>query len=180
VEIRLPGCTVRGWRRGDEDALARYANNRKVWINLRDAFPHPYTPVHARRWIDWATSTSPATHSAIEVEGVAAGGIGFAIQPDVHRISGEIGFWLGEPFWGRGLMTDAVRAVTAHAMKVHDLRRIFGGVFEWNPASMRVLEKAGYVREGILRSSALKDGHVIDQVLYAITRDGSPGIRAAL
>ncbi|HEX9582692.1 MAG TPA: GNAT family protein [Gemmatimonadales bacterium] len=170
MEIRLPGATVRSWRRGDEESLARRANNRKVWINLRDAFPSPYTLGAARQWIEWVSGTLPETHFAIEVEGGACGGIGYVIQPDVHRISAEIGFWLGEPFWGRGIMTEAVRAVTAHALDTHNLHRVYASVFDWNPASMRVLEKAGYRREGIMRSSALKDGKVTDQVLYALTR----------
>ena len=171
MEFRLPTCTVRSWRHGDEESLARYANNRNVWVNLRDAFPHPYTREDAVQWIKYACGTLPETNFAIEVEGAAAGSIGFVIQPDVHRVSAEIGFWLGEPFWGRGIMTQALRAVTERAFEEHSLHRLFAAAFEWNAASMRVLEKAGYRREALLRRSAIKDGRVIDQALYAITRD---------
>jgi ribosomal-protein-alanine N-acetyltransferase len=170
VEIVLPACTVRSWRRGDEPSLARHANNRNVWINLRDALPHPYTIDAAREWIAWATAADPETHFAVDVNGEAVGGIGFVIQPDVHRVSAEIGFWLGEEFWGRGIMTDAVRGVSQYAFSAHSLHRLYATVFEWNPASMRVLEKAGYTREALLRKSAIKDGRVIDQVLYAKIR----------
>ncbi|HXV86452.1 MAG TPA: GNAT family N-acetyltransferase [Gemmatimonadales bacterium] len=170
MELRLAGAVVRSWRPGDDQSLALHGNNREVWINLRDAFPHPYTVHDARLWIEWASGHRPETHFALEVEGAAAGGIGFVIQPDVHCCSAEIGFWLGQPFWGRGIMTQAVKAVTAHALREHGLRRVYAQVFAWNPASVRVLEKAGYVREGVLRSSAVKDGKVTDQVVLAVTQ----------
>jgi len=170
VQLVLRSCTVRSWRHGDEASLVRHANNRRIWVNLRDRFPHPYTFDDAEQFITWATATRPETHFAIAVGDEPVGGIGYEIQPDVHRISAEIGFWLGEAYWGRGIVTEALRAVTEQAFHAHNLRRIFAGVFEWNPASMRVLEKAGYTREAVLRQSAVKDGKVIDQMLYAVTR----------
>ena len=118
----------------------------------------------------YVRSGPPDTNFASAVEGEAAGGVGFVLQPDVHRLSAEIGYWLGEAYWGRGIATEALRAVTAFAFEAHGLVRLFAGVFAWNTASMRVLEKAGYVREGVLTQSAIKDGKIIDQVLYAITR----------
>ncbi|MBI3983136.1 MAG: GNAT family N-acetyltransferase [Gemmatimonadetes bacterium] len=166
----LAGCTVRSWRRGDEPSVARHANNRKVWINLRDALPHPYTLDDAREWIDWVLAATPETHFAVDIDGQAVGAVGFVIQPDVHRVSAEIGFWLSEEFWGRGFMTQAVQAATEYALRTHGLHRVYATVFEWNAASMRVLEKAGYTREAVLRKSAIKDGRVIDQVLYGRTR----------
>lgn len=171
MQIALERSTVRSWRRGDEASLVRHANNRNIWINLRDRFPHPYTSDDAARWMAWVLVERPETNFAIAVGDDVVGGVGFEIQPDVHRLSAEIGFWLGEGYWGRGIMTEAVRAVTEHAFRVHNLVRLFATVFEWNPASMRVLEKAGYAREARLRLSAVKDGKVIDQVLYAITRE---------
>jgi RimJ/RimL family protein N-acetyltransferase len=171
VQLVLRSCTVRSWRHGDEASLALHVNNRRVWINLRDRLPHPYTPDDAAQFITWAMAARPETHFAIAVGEEAVGGIGYEIQPDVHRISAEIGFWLGEAYWGKGITTEALRAVTEHAFHTHDLRRIFADVFEWNPASMRVLEKAGYTREAVLRKSAIKDGKVIDQTLYAIVRE---------
>lgn len=149
----------------------RHANNRHIWVNLRDRFPHPYTSDDAARWMLWVLAERPETNFAIAVGDEAVGGIGYEIQPDVHRLSAEIGFWLGEAHWGHGIMTEALRAVTDHAFHTHGLLRLYAGVFEWNPASMRVLEKAGYTREARLRNSAIKDGKVIDQMLYAITRD---------
>jgi len=170
VELALTHCTVRDWRRGDEASLVEHANNRNIWINLRDRFPHPYTKRDAARWMAYVHAGPPDTNFAIAVDGEAAGSIGFVVQPDVHHISAEIGYWLGEAYWGRGIMTEALRAVTAFAFRAYGLERIYAAVFEWNPASMRVLEKSGYVREGVLRRSVIKDGKIIDQVLYAVTR----------
>jgi RimJ/RimL family protein N-acetyltransferase len=170
VEIDLGVCSVRSWRWDDRESIVRHANNRKVWINLRDRFPHPYTLGDADRWLRLVGQMRPETHFAIAVGGPAVGGIGITLLGDVHRRSGEMGYWLGEEFWGRGIATAAVRAVTRYAFSTYDLCRIHAAVFEWNPASMRVLEKAGYVLEGRLRQSVTKDGRTIDQFLYAITR----------
>lgn len=172
MELRLSRCTVRSWRRGDEASLVKSANNRNIWLNLRDRFPHPYSDGDARQWMEWVLAERPETNFAIAVNGQAVGGVGFIIQADVHRKSAEVGFWLAESHWGQGIMTEAVRAVTEHAFQTYDLARLFATVFEWNPASMRVLEKAGYFKEARLKHSAFKDGKLIDQVLYAITRDG--------
>ena len=170
MELRLERCTVRSWRPDDAASLVRHANNRNVWRNLRDRFPHPYTSADAEAWLRLMSETVPETNLAIDVGGAAVGGIGFTIQEDVYRRSAELGYWLGEEFWGRGITTEAVRAVTTHAFATHDLCRLYAGVFEWNAASARVLEKAGFVCEGRLRRSVVKDGQIIDQFLYAITR----------
>ena len=104
---------------------------------------------------------------AIEVEGEAAGGIGYGLHSDVERVSAEIGYWLGRKFWGRGIVTEALRATTLHAIESHGLTRVYALPFEWNPASNRVLEKAGYVCECRMRRAVIKDGKVIDQSMYA-------------
>ena len=163
-------CTVRSWEWRDRDAIVRHANNRKVSINLRDRFPYPYTARAARNWLDMVVDAKPVTNFAIDVAGEAVGGIGFIMQPDVARRSAEIGYWLGEKFWGRGIVSEALIAVTDHAFANHDLCRIFAHVFDWNPASARVLEKAGYDFEGRLRKSVTKDGKTIDQLMYAVVR----------
>lgn len=163
-------CVIRPWRQGDLDSLVRHADNRHVWLTLRDQFPHPYTRADGEEWLAHAAKQDPVTSFAIVVDGEAVGGIGLAPQPDVHRRSAEVGYWLGEAFWNRGIMTVAVRAFTDYAFEAHNLIRVFAGVFSTNPASMRVLEKVGYTREGILKKSVVKDGQVLDQVLYAVTR----------
>jgi RimJ/RimL family protein N-acetyltransferase len=170
VEIRLSRSTLRPWRPGDEPSLVRYANNRNVWINLRDRFPHPYTATDAEAWIDTAGVESPLANFAIVVNGEAVGGIGLTMGTDIFRRSAEIGYWLGEPLWGRGIASEAARAVTEYAFEYFDLCRLEAGVFEWNPASMRVLEKVGYVREGRARLGVTKDGRTGDRLQYALIR----------
>jgi ribosomal-protein-alanine N-acetyltransferase len=167
MDMKLSRCTVRSWKKEDADSVARYANNRKIWMNLRDAFPHPYSISDARRFIDLCQSKDPETYFCIAGGDEAIGSIGFVMLTDVARFSAEIGYWLGEPFWGRSIMTEALNAVTRYAISAHGLNRVFALPFEWNQASVRVLEKAGYTLEGRLHKSAFKDGQVIDQFLYA-------------
>ncbi|HSB11956.1 MAG TPA: GNAT family N-acetyltransferase [Blastocatellia bacterium] len=170
MELKLSKSTLREWRPGDEDSLVRHANNRSVWRNLRDAFPHPYTLSNAKHWIQIANPTTPITNFAIVVDDSAVGAIGLALKEDVFRRSAEIGYWLGEEYWGRGIVTEAVRAVTDYAFATFDLCRVYAGVFEWNLGSMRVLEKAGYEFECRLRKSVTKDGQTIDELIYAVLR----------
>jgi len=170
MEIRLNRAEIRDWRTGDEDPLAVHANNVNVWRNLRDSFPHPYTREHARNWIESASASHNPTHFAIVVAGAAAGGIGYTLKHDICRRSAEVGYWLGEAFWGRGIVTEALMAISEYAFARHDLCRLYALVFEWNPASMRVLEKAGYEREARLKRGITKDGHTIDGFLYARLR----------
>jgi RimJ/RimL family protein N-acetyltransferase len=160
MEIVLDACTVRSWRAADAESLVRHANNRRIWDNLRDLFPHPYTIRDARDYLQFVKK-------APDVRGEAVGGVGFVLRTDVERVSAEIGYWLGEPFWGRGIGTAALAAVTQHAIATHGLTRVYALPFAYNVASCRVLEKAGYVLEGRLRRSAIKNGVVIDQMQYA-------------
>jgi len=174
MKLKLKTCTVRSWEWRDREAIVRYANNRNVSINLRDRFPYPYTDRDARNWLDAVVGLEPETNFAIDVAGEAVGGIGYTMQYDVDRRSAEIGYWLGEEFWGRGIATEAVIVVTSHAFANHDLCRVFAHVFDWNPASARVLEKAGYAFEGRMRKSVTKEGQTIDQLMYAMIREETP------
>jgi RimJ/RimL family protein N-acetyltransferase len=171
MEIELKTCVIRPWRPGDAEALVAHANNYKVWRNMRDRFPYPYTMDDAREWIQHAREEFPGVNFAIVVDGEAAGGIGLILNSDIHRYSAEIGYWLGEAFWGRGVVTEAVRALTRWAFDNFNLNRIYAGVLEWNPASMRVLEKAGYQFEGRLRNAAIKQNQVMDEFIYSIVKD---------
>ena len=163
--------TLRRWLTSDVDALVRYANNRNVWLNLRDRFPHPYSESDARAWLALCSrQNDPISHFAIEFSGTAIGGIGFEAKRDVHRFTAEIGYWLGEPFWGRGIATAAVERVTAYGFATLGLERIEAHVFGTNLASSRVLEKAGYSFEGRLSRSIFKDGRLLDSYLYARIR----------
>jgi RimJ/RimL family protein N-acetyltransferase len=167
VQLLLRTCTVRNWETRDLASLVRHANNRRIWLNLRDRFPHPYTRQDGIAFLTHARAAVPQTFFAIEVDGAAAGGIGFVLQPDVERVSAEIGYWLGEPFWGRGIASEALAAVTAYAIAAHGLTRVFALPFASNAVSARVLEKCGYVLEARLVRSAIKDGAIVDQLQYA-------------
>ena len=168
--ITLRSCTLRPYRAGDEASLVFAANDREIWMNLRDRFPHPYTDADAAGWIAHASAQSPVTDLAIDVDGAVAGAIGITPQPDVYRRSAEIGYWLGRAHRGKGLATEALVGMTEHVFANSDVCRLFGAVFEHNVASARVLEKAGYVLEGRLRKSVVKDGQVLDSLLYARVR----------
>lgn len=174
MHLVLDRCVVRDWRDDDLASLVRHANNRRIWLTLRDRFPHPYTDAHGREFLAAIRGQRPATVWAIEAGGEAAGGIGIVRGSDVERVSAEIGYWLGEDYWGRGITTEAVRAVTREAFRQFDLLRVFALPFADNLASIRVLEKAGYVVEGHLRQSAIKNGVVRDQTLYAAYKSRWP------
>jgi len=163
-------CTVRHWRTTDKEALLRLADNRAVWRNLTHRFPHPYTEADADSWFSMLENMANPTHWAIDVGGEAVGGIGVRMGEGVFAKSGEFGYWLGEPFWGRGIMTAAVRETSGYVLDNFDLVRLQSPVFEWNQPSMRVLEKCGFVREAVLRKSVFKDGQVIDSILYVLLR----------
>lgn len=158
---------IRDWRISDAPSVAKYANNRKIWINLRDAFPHPYTLQDAESFISSTLESTPVTVYAIASQSEAIGSIGLTLGKDIHRFTAEIGYWLAEPFWGRGIATQAVRSLTDYAIRDLKLHRVFAESLVTNPASARVLEKAGYLREAILRSSVFKNGMVLDQLLYS-------------
>ena len=160
-------CIVRHWSRADRDSLLENADNRNVWRNLGERFPHPYTGEDADGWFSLLEGMADPSHWAIEVDGVAVGGVGVDPGELEYARSGRFGYWLGESYWGRGIMTDVARAASDFALQHFGLVRLEAPVFEWNPASMRVLEKAGFEREGVLRRSVFKDGEIIDAVLYA-------------
>ena len=167
MRLEFEKWLIRSWTPEDVSALVKYANNRRVSITLRDAFPYPYTPKDAEAWLQFVAQEKPETNFAIATAEEAIGGIGLALGNDVFRRSAEIGYWLGEPYWGQGIATGAVRALTEFAFHTFDLARIEARVYENNPASARVLEKAGYLCEGRLRKSVTKDGRTMDHFLYA-------------
>jgi [ribosomal protein S5]-alanine N-acetyltransferase len=183
VNLRLGRSVVRDWAADDAPSLARHADNWNIWINLRDRFPHPYTEADARGFLAHVTARDTRTVWAIEVDGEAAGGIGLVLMSDVERVSAEIGYWLGEAFWGRGVMTEAVHAVTTASFRQFDLTRIFALPFADNHGSVRVLEKAGYTLEGRLPQSAIKNGIVRDQLQFGAYKarwaGGHPGPTSA-
>lgn len=170
MQLDLESCGVRSFRESDAAELARHANNRKVWLQLRDRFPHPYTIDDARGFIAFARGANPETAFAVTVDDLPVGSVGAVLGEDVERCSAEVGYWLGESYWGRGIATRALEGFTRYAFAAYELERLFAVPLAANTVSCRVLEKAGYRLEGRMRRSAVKDGVVQDQLLYAIVR----------
>ena len=167
------GIVLRPARTGEVTRISALAGNRKVWINLLDRFPHPYAPDDARAFLDdLSLQIGPPTHLAITLADELVGMAGFDRLSDVHRTGANIGYWLGEPYWGRGIATAALKALTLYAFEAYPLERLQAEVFGWNPASARVLEKAGYTLEGRARRSVIKAGRITDGLLYARLRAG--------
>ena len=167
IELAGAQCAVRRFIIADEPSVASVANDRRIWLQLRDLFPYPYRLADAEDYIGRVASADPPLSLAIVVDGRAVGGVGLQPMTDVNRRTAEIGYWVGAAYWGRGIATEAVTLVTAWAFSTHGFLRIFAQPFAGNQASRRVLEKAGYELEGTLRRSAIKDGQVRDQCLYA-------------
>ena len=169
-ELKLEHCTIRDWRFSDARSLAKHANNRNVWLTLRDRFPHPYTIEDAESFLERATSERGSEKVfCIDIDGAAVGGIGMIPGEDVYRLAAEFGYWLAEEFWGKGIMSEVVPAFVNYCFEKFSLTRMFAAAYANNPASARVLEKAGFVFEGRLRKNVIKDGKILDSLLYAKT-----------
>jgi ribosomal-protein-alanine N-acetyltransferase len=169
--IRFGEYMIRDWREEDAPGITKYANNREISKNLRDGFPYPYTLSDAEEFLFKVRQQDPRTFFALATEAQVIGGIGLGPGEDVHRFTAEMGFWLAEPFWGKGIMTEAVKRFTELAWERYQLQRIYAEPYTTNPASARVLEKAGYSLEGTMRANVFKGGRVLDQYLYAKTRE---------
>ncbi|MCK9641312.1 MAG: GNAT family N-acetyltransferase [Prolixibacteraceae bacterium] len=151
----------------DQVRLAELCNNKKIWDNVRDLLPSPYTEQNALEFIRLCRQDVPTTTFAIEYQGELAGCIGLVKQTDVYRLSAEIGYWIGEPYWGLGIATEAVGLLTEYGFGQLDLVRIFTGVFDFNKASQRVLEKSGFKLEGVFEKSVIKNGLIHNEFRYA-------------
>ena len=175
MQIACSRCLLRPLVASDAQSLARYANNSEVARNLRDRFPHPYKQSDADEYIAHVAKRPIQTSFGIVVDNEAIGSITLMLGDDIARRSAEIGYWIGQPFWGRGIATEAVRATTQYAFDMLDLVRVFAVPFATTTGSLRVLEKAGYVREGLIRQSAIKNDVLLDQWMYAAYQDRPQG-----
>ena len=171
MQLQTDRCLLRPWRMEDAEGLAAGINNKNIWFHLRDWVPHPYTLGDAIAYLQRVTTPQPEHAICIEVDGQVGGGMSIRIGSDVHRRTAELGYWLAEPLWGRGIMTAAVRAFVPACMEAFELDRIFATAYSGNPASSRVLEKAGFAFEGRLRKNAIKSGEVRDSLMYAWVRE---------
>ncbi|HSZ58304.1 MAG TPA: GNAT family N-acetyltransferase [Tepidisphaeraceae bacterium] len=167
MQLNCGVASIRTWRGGDENSLILHANDRDVSIELRDAFPYPYTRVDAENWIEYAATRTPSMSFAICLADQPIGGVGLKPREDIERCTAEIGYWIGRAYWGRGIATAVVRAFTCFAIPQYKLTRVCAVPFAENAASARVLEKAGYQLEARMRRSAMKEGKVRDQLLYS-------------
>jgi RimJ/RimL family protein N-acetyltransferase len=167
--IKCDKCILRKWKPSDLESLVKNANNLNISSNLRDGFPFPYTYDHGRQWIEIAKDND--CFFAITVDDEAVGGIGLTPGEDIERISAEVGYWLGEEHWGKGIASSALKGIINYGFNEFKLERIFAVPLEQNNASRRVLEKNSFVLEGILRRSVIKSGKIYNQALYAKIRE---------
>jgi ribosomal-protein-alanine N-acetyltransferase len=162
---------LRKWRPEDAGSIVKYADNKKIADNLRDGFPHPYSLSDAQNFIkNMGPDSDVRICLAIEIGGEAAGSIGVFLKEDVYRKSAEIGYWLGEPFWGQGVITDAIREICEIAFGKFDIVRIYAEPYAYNTGSRRALEKAGFTLEGVLKKSVCKNGEIFDSCIYALVK----------
>jgi RimJ/RimL family protein N-acetyltransferase len=170
TELDCGGCRLRALREEDLPTLARHADNPSVSAYLRDRFPYPYTLQDAQRFWEYVSSTREECVAAITLGDEVVGTIGLQFRSDVERCSAELGYWIGEQFWRRGLASAAIRGFTSWAMPRFELTRIYAEVFAANPASARVLQRAGFARIGVLRKAAIKRGVHHDYILFDLVR----------
>ncbi|WP_343208657.1 GNAT family protein [Anaerolentibacter hominis] len=164
---------LKKWDAAYIDDVTHFANNAKVAANLRNVFPHPYTRTDAKEYI-LACAADPEERQicrAIVAEGHAAGSVGIFCGSDVYEKSAELGYWLAEEYWGRGIMTEAVKRLCRDAFAKFDIVRIYAEPYARNTGSRRVLEKAGFTLEGIMRRGVYKNGEVLDYCMYGLLKE---------
>jgi len=169
--MTLGNVTLRKLETTDNEVIAQLANNKKVWDNLTDLMPHPYSVDDADFFINMVLSSEDQKIFAILYQGELAGIIGLHRQKDVYRLTAEIGYWLGEPYWNKGIATIAVKLATMYGITRMGLVRIFAHTYDFNKASQRVLEKAGYTFECAARKSVIKNGFILDDHRYSFIDD---------
>lgn len=167
MDIKFGNYSIRPYRNNDLEDLQKHANNMKIWQNLRDRFPHPYKIEDAQNWINIVSARQQGEVGAICQEDRFIGTIGIEFGSDIHAYSAELGYWLGEPYWGRGIMAQAIKLYTDYVIERFKLIRVYAIPFEENKASSRVLENAGFKYEGLLRLSAVKQGRAQNTLMFA-------------
>jgi RimJ/RimL family protein N-acetyltransferase len=167
--IECNKCILRKWKYSDLKNLVKNANNLNIACNMRDGFPNPYTVEAGKQWIKFAGNSDAIF--AITVNNEAIGSIGLNIGEDIERISAEVGYWLGEDYWGKDIVSSALKCIVEYGFNELNLERIFAVPLEQNIASRRVLEKNGFILEGILRKSVIKSSKIYNQALYAIIKE---------
>ena len=170
IKSKQENFRLREWKLTDIVSLVKHINNEKIWNNVRDELPYPYTMLDADNYIRVVQAQPYVQNFAIEVAREAVGGVGIVPLTDVERLSAEVGYWLGEDYWGRGIASEAVALLVDYVFRETGIIRLFASVYEYNPASMKVLEKVGFTRQAILRDAAIKNGRVIDMYYYDLVK----------
>ncbi len=150
------------------DELAEMANNFKIWSNLLDTMPHPYSKEDAVRFIEMVSGESPTTTFGIHIDGKLCGVIGINPKEDVYRFNMELGFWIGEKYWGRGIATEAARQIISIAFNTHHANRLTASVFEGNHASMKVLTNNGFSKIGVGKKAVYKNRLYLDEHYFEL------------
>ena len=162
------GFILRLFRHTDKKSLAKHANNKKISDNLRDRFPHPYSEEDAEWFINFVLSDNdPVKNFIIEINNEAAGVISILPGEDVYRLNAEIGYWLGEEHWGNGIMTAAIKTTVKYAFEKLGIKRVYATPFATTTGSVKVLEKAGFIKEAIIRNGAIKNDKILDYYIYS-------------
>jgi len=162
------GIILRELEFADKKRLAQLANNKKIWDNVRDYFPYPYTEKDAAKFIESCRKEDPKITFAVVFYNELVGVAGLVLQTDIYKNTAEIGYWIGEAYWNKGIATQAVRLLVSYGFENLKLHRIFTGVFEHNKASQKVLEKCGFMQEGTSKKSITKNNAIIDEYRYGI------------
>ncbi len=170
MELQGQGFKLRGWQIDDVESLQKHADNPNIFAFLFDRFPHPYTTEAAIEWITARLTQDPILNFAIDVDGKVMGVIGLDLRADIYRKAPLLGYWLSETLWGQGIMPQAIKLITAYAFTNLDIVRVQAGVLSNNPRSMRSLEKAGFVKEGVLRSNIIKNDVILDEHIYGMIK----------
>ena len=171
INLRFEKYQIREFLANDVEAIVKNANNREVSKYMRDSFPYPYTKDNAVQWIDFVKKNYSSLFFAIADENELIGGIGAVPQTDVHRFSAEVGFWLGQSHWNKGIITKALPVFCNYLFTKFDFNRLTANVFEGNDASQKVLEKNGFVLEGKLRKSVFKENKFVDHYIYGLLKE---------
>lgn len=170
MELKGDGFLLRGWKMEDAESLQKHADNTAISDFLLYRFPSPYTMEDAIHWIKIMQYQNPVLNFSIDINGNAVGAIGLELKEDVYRKTALLGYWIGEDFWGHGIMPKAVKLITDYAFKNLDIIRIQADIFSNNPKSMRVLQGVGFTKEAVLKKAIIKNGMILDEHIYALVR----------
>ncbi len=171
MELKEDNVELRPFRLEDQERLVELGDNKNISDNLMDGFPHPYTIEAAITFIEETLKDVPVRRFAIIENGVYVGNIGLNPGSDIYRFNAEIGYFIGAPYWNRGIATKAIKIICKFGFEVMDMKRVYAGVFSYNPSSAHVLEKCGFENEGTFKKSLFKNGEFYDEIRYALIRE---------